>query len=278
MVRKLKHYMIGLVGVATLASALLFPLTTAAAFLYGATGSGGVLSDLYTINTSTGAGTFIGRIGFNVSGIAFDPTTGRLYGLSGGAETGAAELITINTTTGAGTLVGTVTGPVTDRFPDITFDAAGSLYAWTEERDALVRIDKTTAAVTFLGPTLGSAVTGLAFSNAGRLFREVAGTLSTIDPITGALVSTIGSAGRLVGLGMDFDQNDTLYAIERRGPGPGGARALVTVNTSTGAATTIGGTVAGLEALAFQKVPEPASLLLLGIGALGLAWSRRRKS
>ena len=206
-IKILWNYLVGLAGVAALTSTLVFPLTTSAGeILYGATGSQGVTSVLYQIDKTTGAGTAIGSIGFNVSGIAFDPTSGILYGLSGNADAGPAELVTINTTTGAGTLVGTVTGAVTDAFPDITFDAAGNLYAWTENGDRLVKIDKATAAVTFVGPPVGSGRTGLAFSHAGILYLEVSGSLRIIDPVTGALVTTISGLGPNVGVGMDFDR------------------------------------------------------------------------
>jgi PKD repeat protein len=227
------------------------------ATLYGATGAAGTLSVLYTIDKTTGVGTAIGPIGFNVSGIAFDPITGILYGLSGRREAGPAELITIDTTTGAGTLVGTVTDPVrgflTEAFPDITFDAAGQLYAWSELCDCLVKINKATAAVTFAGPFVPSATTGLAFSHAGRLFMLQAGSvLHTIDPVTGASIHSLVYSGTNMGVGMDFDENDVLYALERLNSGPARAHNLVQVNITNGAITTIGATVPGLDALAFQ--------------------------
>lgn len=254
-----------------------------ASILFGATGSGGGTSSLYTINTSTGAGTLIGSIGFNVSGISFDPTTGILYGLSGLRGAGPATLVTINTATGAGTLVGLVTGPVNDGFPDISFDSAGNLFAWTETNDSLVRINKATAAVTFVGPSIGSAITGLAFDNSGVLYREVGGALTTINPVTGALISTIGGVPRQVGMGMDFNESNTLFALERLGAGATGARNLVTVNTSNASVTTIGLTVPGLDALAFQRdtggvVPEPATFVVWGgIGLLGAGVAVRQR-
>ena len=63
-----------------------------------------VFSDeLLTINTSTGAGTSVGALGFDrVEGLAFDPNTNTLYGSDFDTE----KLLTINTSTGAGTPVG----------------------------------------------------------------------------------------------------------------------------------------------------------------------------
>jgi len=259
--RTLGNFLGGLAAVVASAFTLIFPLAASAgSTLYGATGSGGVLSVLYTIDKATGAGTAIGPIGFNVSGIAFDPTTGILYGLSGNREAGAPELITINPTTGAGTLVGTVTA-IPGGYADITFDAAGQLYGFNEPGcDCLVRIDKATAAVTFVGPTTPSATSGLAFSNAGTLYLDGVGSLRILDPVTGAVTSTISPFSRPVAMGMDFDENDILYGLERLGNGPSGPRNLVTINTANGAVTTIGATVPGLDALAFEKNQPPVAL------------------
>ena len=52
---------------------------------------------------------------------------------------------------------------------------------------------------------------------------------------------------------------------------------LASIDTSTGAVTTIGSTVFGLDAIAFQAAPEPATLALFGLGLAGLGFSRRRK-
>ena len=56
-----------------------------------------------TINTTTGAATAVGALGFGVVyGLAFDPNTNTLYG----SNIAFDQLITINTTTGAGMVVG----------------------------------------------------------------------------------------------------------------------------------------------------------------------------
>src|SRR5688572_9969630 len=76
------------------------------AVLFGATG-GEVNSNLYTVDTATGATSSLGPIGFAVTGLAVDPTTGKLYGsTSMQSPSNPGSIITINKSTGAGTLVG----------------------------------------------------------------------------------------------------------------------------------------------------------------------------
>ena len=91
--------------------------------LYAADGQGGVPGNLYVINQATGAIVqTIGPIGFAVTGLAFHPGTGVLYGTTG-AENDPPALIRINTTTGAGTLAWWTalplvpTLPIRERYP-----------------------------------------------------------------------------------------------------------------------------------------------------------------
>jgi hypothetical protein len=64
---------------------------------------------LYTVNTTTGAATFVGNLGFSpgsgiTGGLAFDPSSGTLY--LNGYPSLFGSLYSVNTTTGKATLIG----------------------------------------------------------------------------------------------------------------------------------------------------------------------------
>jgi len=127
---------------------------TEAQVLYAADGADGHLSNLYILNAATGAvSSTVGPIGFAVTGLAFHPTTGVLYGVTA-VENSPPQpqpsLISINPSTGAGTLIGPV-GPVgclvppansTKPVTDITFRADGTLFGWSRCTDDLVTINE----------------------------------------------------------------------------------------------------------------------------------------
>ncbi|MCI0457349.1 MAG: DUF4394 domain-containing protein [Gemmataceae bacterium] len=261
--------------------------------LYGADGSGGNPSNLYIINPATGAvQQTVGPIGFGVTGLAFDPTTGTLYG-STGAASRTQGLITINLTTGAGTLVGEFNlGGET--MADIAFDSAGNLFGWAEPgSDDLFSINKATGAATSVGESgLATALSGLAISPSGTVFFGGANSVNglglvSLDPTTGAVTGSVPFTSALnVGLGLSFNDTGVLFGIERVDTTN---RNLVTINTTTGALTTVGPTVNNLDALAFQPgsqqpavIPEPTSLALFGavtvVAAVSYARWRRKQN
>jgi len=156
-------------------------------------------SDLYSVNASTGAGTFVvntgllrpGDIVFDADDVLYsvdetnilytvDEVTGKrtLVGATGVTLGGLAydptdgtmygsgindDIYTIDVTTGAVTLVGT-TG-LGGNIPDIHFDQAGNLYGSKRGAGGIydfISIDKTTGAGTVIGSTGFFAVVGLA--------------------------------------------------------------------------------------------------------------------
>lgn len=256
----------------------------AAAILYGADGAGGNPNTALTILDPTTGGivSTVGPVGFAVTGMAFHPTTGVLYGTTGAMSLGTANsLITIDLATGAGTLVGpNGLGPVAD----IAFDAAGTLYGWAERgQDDLVTLDLTTGAASVVADSgLDTRASGLAFDASGTLWfagqadSGSSGVLHTIDPATGLSTGTLPlpSVGRLGALA--FDDNGTLFAADGAINGtPIGTLSLLTIDTTTGAITTVGSTVPGLDAMAF-RVPEPATALLAAWGLSVIGVRRRR--
>ena len=80
----------------------------------------------------------------------------------------------------------------------------------------------------------------------------------TLDATTGLGTTIGGDNSGIFGMSMDFDASDTLFALEQLVSGggnfgTGGARNLVTIDTSTGLATVIGATTGGMDALAFRN-------------------------
>lgn len=237
-----------------------------AATLYGADGSGGNLSNLYILDPTTGdVIQNIGPIGFAITGLAFDPTDGTLYGVLSN-EADSPTLITIDTTTGSGTAVGGTQGTVAD----IAFRADGTLLGWCDEtanpdlcRDDLVTINKTTGAITKVGEAgFLTAASGLAVDSSGTVYHggftpQFGSGLVTINPATGTATGSIlydpNPSPSRIGLGLAFDPSGMLFGIERVNTT---TRNLVTIDTTTGAVTVIGPTADRLDAVAFELPPD----------------------
>lgn len=147
-------------------------------------------SSLYLINPMNGSALFIGDIGYYVNGIAYDAITNKLYGIASPYAPGrvkgdevvvaatkyGSELIEINMATGEGVLIGDITGSServkgsSPGFSHPTFNAAGTLYAWNENAQALCTIDLTTAEATTFSHTFYAYPSGLAFNNFDVLY------------------------------------------------------------------------------------------------------------
>jgi hypothetical protein len=114
--------------------------------------------DLLTINTTTGAGTAVGQMGFNgVAGLAFDPNTNTYYG----SDTRTDQLLTINATTGQATAVGLFE---IDNILGLAFDPnTNTLYGSESSTGQLLTINTTTGVATALGPLGFTNVLGLTY-------------------------------------------------------------------------------------------------------------------
>jgi hypothetical protein len=128
-------------------------------------GGGGFPSRLVRVDTLTGALTSVGLTGQGpISGLAFDSSSGIMYGVTAGG--GPAELVTIDLLTGAATVVG-ATG--FDHIGSIEFASDGNLYGGLTFRASqfpnhLVQIDVRSGAAAVVGDT-GFSITGLTAVN-----------------------------------------------------------------------------------------------------------------
>jgi hypothetical protein len=259
------------IAVTLCTAAAFFATASNAQTLFAATGSNGVNGNLFTVNPATAASTLVGAIlvGGNpvsITGMAVHPTTGVLYAIvSNNSPTVATQntLITINPATAVGTLVGAmgVNGS------DISFNSAGTLFVFLQQAtNRLGTINIATGAATALGASGLLAFNsggGMAINGAGPAFVSTQtsnGTLDSINTATG-----VGTAGPVMNGGaspqamdaMAFSSGGVLFAVNtNRSPSPT-TNSLVTINTATGAVTTIGALPGDTDAIAFATPLAP---------------------
>ncbi len=121
-------------------------------------------SNLYAINTSTGAATLIGSFGGGLGAmwsLGYDSEAGILYGLDVGTSSPyPASLYTVNTSTGAAALVGaTGQNRITDNFID---PGTGNMFGVGNGPNNFYSINKATGAAVVVSAITGTAAVGLA--------------------------------------------------------------------------------------------------------------------
>jgi hypothetical protein len=251
--------------------------------LYGVDGSGQNPNPAHLYILNSGTGTKISPVGlvggFNVTGMAFHPTTGILYGTTGGKGSHPQSLITIDTSTGVGTLLGTVTDSGNPLImPDIAFRSDGRLYGSSGNDGNIHRVDisscngttdTTCSAVTVGISGLGaSAGNGLAFDRADHLFLFRNGDKSyfQMDPDSGQVISQINfsnPSGLSSALNAaKFDENGILFAS--RFNSRGSPADLIAVDLSNNNIISTGQNnpdMSFMDAIAF-KIPPPSSVVI----------------
>lgn len=259
---------------------------------------GGTNTNVLRIQLSPFSASTIGQAGFpSLSGLTFQPGTGTLFASSGLQDGG--RLFALDTTTGAATLL----GPTGFRaVPGLEFGPGGVLYGSADvaggEANGLIVINPATGQGTLVGlygsdgPTVIDDISGLAFNpttgtlygSSGPAFDGTPGDLFTINVTTG-LATRVGSlreVGTMAVLpvaltGLAFDSSGNLY-----GSLGGGDGRVLAIDLSTFTFVYLGDAASGsVSAIAFQPtgvIPEPSSLLLFGLGALGLLGYSGRRS
>jgi hypothetical protein len=205
---------------------------------------------------------------YAITGLAFHPTTGVLYGTtSANSTTDPANLVTIDPDTGVVTPIGAHT--VGKVVADITFAPDGTLYGWLENvLDDLVTIDLITGVATIVGesgiggiipaPSSDTRGSGLAMAPDGTLYScgqcdtDWNGNLIEITPATGAYASHTSLTGadtRRVG-GLAYSGDGTLFGTRKAQNG--GNEQLVTIDTATSTLSSIADlSVPNVDAIVF---------------------------
>lgn len=225
--------------------------------------------NLYTVDSNTGAGALVGNFGQSDTYTLAFSQNGTLYGISNGFSNGT--LVTIDRATGHATTVGVSTG--VGNMMSLAFAQDGTLYAGSWSNNNLYTINASTGAASLVGNLGFGGIMDLDFDSQGNLY-ALSDALYRVDRVTGhgTLVSNLANTCLM---GMAIDAADRFLATDycsNNSP-------LYQVNTSNGALTNLGASGIGRlmgGAIAPVNVPEPGTVVLLGLAIAGLMVSRLR--
>ena len=280
------HRRVWAMGVAILA--LLGTVEAAAQTLYAAsfrssgmgsdTGSG-IAGSLYTVQLGAAASTFLaplrvnGTLPIGVTGLAVHPETGVFYGITPPQSPNyASYLVTLDPVTGRATPVGEMRHPGSD----IAFNRAGILFAWLPTTSQVGIVNLTTGAITPIGPSHQAGnPSGLAIDSKGMGYITTGGaggTLDTVDLGTGVITKGPAMSGAPFPTGvnsMTFSPSGLLLAVNSNAGAPATTR-LITINTATGAVSTMGSLPDDTDALAFAPESRRETLQNINVQTLAL--------
>lgn len=242
-------------------------------------------SYLVDINVNTGAASNPRSIGISVmSGVATQPSTGVLFGLSSRVSNPVSSLVTIDPVTGTPTIIGPTGLPFLTE-GDLAFNPInGLLYGINDAGSDLLhrnlfQINPNTGSATVIG-SLGSTgdYSTLAFTASGMLYTiddlpnnnsAANAVLSIIDPNTATIVNSITTNLHMgTAMGMTVDPITGTVYVADGGVSAGANNSLYTLDLATGFFSLVGSTgyPGGIEGLAFVSVPEPSALVFSGFG------------
>jgi hypothetical protein len=222
----------------------------------------------------------IGPVGYTVNGLAWDPTTDKLYATTAVGDVSFHGLITIDPDTGAGTPVnpglvnfGLDPDPrfVGSPIHSISIDSHGNIVGWYDEfppplgvTDTFVRIDKATGVATeFENTGLDTSQNGLAFAKHDLLWNidapkfeagVLVQTAYLLDPANGQQLDAREISPPTSAALGDFNPvGNEYYGLNFDPSFPASGTFIVVINLKKGKVTTLGQTVDGLHTLAFIR-------------------------
>jgi outer membrane protein assembly factor BamB len=260
--------MIKRIALSLLALGLLAPCASADVVLYASDYS----NQLSTFNTTTYSATIKGTFSpsFFAAGMDFR-SNGQLYAIT-------TTLRTINTSNAQTTQIG---GTLPEQMASLAFSASDQLYAVSLSGNHLYQINPNTGAVigssvTITG-TSGFSVSGIDFAANGTLYAGAGDNLYTINLTTGAATTVKSNVlpNSEIFTEIDIGSDNML----RTWVYPYNSPTIATIDLSGNLQST--STVSGLstvQALASAgpfAVPEPSTLLLVGVGLPIMLATRR---